>query len=94
MRLQAEDADGALDAAQRGVALQPVAEEPVLLATALIRPKAPAAEALVRAYLADKPTTEVRMAYARSLINAQRYAEAYAQALVLTRKSRISQTPG
>ena len=86
MRLQAEDADGALDAAKRGVALNTVAEEPVLLATALIRPKAPAAEALVRAYLAGKPTTEVRMAYARSLINAQRYAEAYAQALALTQE--------
>ena len=86
LRLQAEDADSALDAAQRGAALNPVAEEPVLLATALIRPKAPAAEAMVRNYLARKPTSDVRMAYARSLINAQRFAEAYAQAQALTQE--------
>jgi tetratricopeptide (TPR) repeat protein len=86
MRLQAEDADSALDAAQRGAALNPVAEEPVLLATALIRPKAPAAETMVRNYLARKPTPDVRMAYARSLINAQRFAEAYAQAQALTQE--------
>jgi tetratricopeptide (TPR) repeat protein len=84
LRLQAEDADGALDAAQRGAALDPISEEPVLLATALMGPKSPAAEAMVRKYLAGKPTTEVRMAYARSLINAQRYAEAYAQTQTLT----------
>ena len=86
MRLQAEDAEGALDAAQRGAALNEAAEEPVLLATALIRPKAPAAEAMVRTYLTRKPTAVVRMAYARSLINAQRYAEAYAQTLALTKE--------
>ena len=86
MRLQAEDAEGALDAAQRGAALNEAAEEPVLLATALIRPKAPAAEAMVRTYLTRKPTADVRMAYARSLINAQRYAEAYAQTLALTKE--------
>lgn len=84
LRLQAEDMDGALDAARKGVALDPAAEGPVLLATALIGPKSPAAEAMVRTYLASKPEAEVRMAYARSLINAQRYAEAYAQAQVLT----------
>jgi tetratricopeptide (TPR) repeat protein len=87
MRLRAEDLDGALDAAQRGAALSPASEEPALLATVLIGPKSPAAEAIVRNYLANKPTTEVRMAYARSLINAQRYAEAYAQTQTLTTES-------
>ncbi len=84
MRLQAEDVNGALEAAQRGTALNPVSQEPVLLAIALIGPKLPAAEAIVRKYLASKPTTDVRMAYARGLINAQRYAEAYAQIQTLT----------
>jgi tetratricopeptide (TPR) repeat protein len=86
MRLQAEDVEGALDAARRGAALDPAAQEPVLLATALIGSHAPTAEAMVRTYLARKPDAEVRMAYARSLINAQRYAEAYAQALALTQE--------
>ena len=86
LRLQAEDVQGALDAAQRGAALDAGSDEPVLLASALIGPKTPAAEAMVRAYLARKSTAEVRMAYARSLINAQRYAEAYAQAQALTKE--------
>jgi tetratricopeptide (TPR) repeat protein len=84
LRLQAGDVDGALGAARRGASLDPAAEEPVLLATALIGPNAPGAEALVRAYLSSKATAEVRMAYARSLINAQRYADAYAQTESLT----------
>ena len=84
LRLQAEDMDGALDAARRGAALDPAAEGPILLATALISPKAPAAEVMVRTYLESKPEADVRMAYARSLINAQRYAEAYSQAQTLS----------
>jgi tetratricopeptide (TPR) repeat protein len=86
LRLQADDAPGALDAAQRGAALDAGAEEPLLLASALIGPKAPAAEAMVRTYLARKPTADVRMAYARSLVNLQRFAEAYAQAQALTKE--------
>jgi tetratricopeptide (TPR) repeat protein len=87
MRMQAEDMDGALEAARRGVALDGAAEEPVLLAIVLMGPKTPSAEAMVRKYLAGKPTPDVRMAYARGLINAQRYAEAYAQTQVLTTKN-------
>jgi tetratricopeptide (TPR) repeat protein len=86
LRLQAEDAPGALSAAQRGAALDTGAEEPVLLASALIGPKVPAAESLVRAYLERKSVSDVRLAYARSLINLQRFAEAYAQAQTLTKE--------
>jgi tetratricopeptide (TPR) repeat protein len=86
LRLQAEDVPGALNAAQRGAALDAGAEEPVLLASALIGPKIPVAESLVRAYLERKSTSDVRLAYARSLINLQRFAEAYAQAQTLTKE--------
>ena len=86
MRLQADDVEGALDAARRGAAMDPAAQEPVLLATAMVGPNAPTAEAMVRTFLARKPDAEVRMSYARSLINAQRYAEAYAQALASTKE--------
>lgn len=86
LRLQAEDVPGALNAAQRGAALDAGAEEPVLLASALIGPKVPVAESLVRAYLERKSTSDVRLAYARSLINLQRFAEAYAQAQTLTKE--------
>ncbi len=88
MRLQAEDTQGALEAAQRGLALDGESEDVMLLAVALISPKTPQAEAMVRKYLAGKPLPEVRMAYARSLLNAQRYPEIYAQMLQLT-----AQTP-
>lgn len=84
LRLQAEDIDGALDAARRGTALNGDAEEPVLLAIALMGPKSPSAEALSRRYLAGKPTTNVRMAYARKLISTERYSDAYVQMQLLT----------
>lgn len=79
MRLHAEDTDGALEAARRGVAVDAGAEEPVVLAIALIDPKRPTAEVMVQRFLAGKPSTDVRMAYARNLINNQRYADAYTQ---------------
>ncbi|MEY4884411.1 MAG: hypothetical protein RIS34_2265 [Pseudomonadota bacterium] len=75
MRLEATDAPGALEAAVRGQALSPLADEPALLALALISPQAPQAEAIVRKYLAGKPRFDVRMDYARVLLDAQRYAE-------------------
>ncbi len=84
MRLQAEDVNGALDAARKGLALDSESEDVALLAIALISPKTPEAEAMVRKYLAGKPTPDVRMAYARSLLNTQRYAQTYAQMEVLT----------
>jgi tetratricopeptide (TPR) repeat protein len=79
LRLMAEDAEGALDAARRGAALNAKAEEPILLALNLAGAQAPAAEALIRKYLADKPSPEIRMGYARKLLDAQRYTESYAQ---------------
>ncbi|MEO7105103.1 MAG: hypothetical protein ABIZ09_01910, partial [Rhodoferax sp.] len=84
MRLHAEDAKGALNAVQRGVALEADSEPIILLAVALIDPKMPQAEAIVRKYLGGKPTPEVRMAYSRALLNAERYSEIYAQMLLLT----------
>ena len=84
MRLQGEDMNGALEAARKGLALDPESEDVLLLAIALISPKTPEAEATVRKYLAGKPTPDVRMAYARNLLNTQRYAETYVQMEVLT----------
>ena len=84
MRLAADDRAGALDAAQRGQALSPTAEGPALLAMELIEPKTPQAEQLVRRYLEGKPLPELRMAYARVLLDAQRYSEASQQLQVVT----------
>jgi tetratricopeptide (TPR) repeat protein len=84
MRLEAGDGPGALEAARRGHAQDARAEGPVLLALALMSPQQPAAEAIVRKYLEGRPLVEVRLAYARALLDAQRYAEASSQVQAVT----------
>ena len=84
MRLAAADTTGALEAARRGQAINPRAEGPVLLALELVDPKQPEAEAIVRRYLQGSPVPEVRMGYARVLLDAQRYAEATEQLQYVT----------
>jgi tetratricopeptide (TPR) repeat protein len=83
MRLLASDAEGALDAAKKGAALNTRAEEPVQLALALIDPRLPAAEALVQAHLKAGARPEMHMAYVRKLLDATRYDEAAAEVLQL-----------
>lgn len=91
MRLAAGDTAGALVAAQRGMALgtpsSPGAEGPALVALELMDPKRPAAELMVKSYLDNNPQVvpEIRMAYARALLDAQRYSEATAQVQLVTR---------
>jgi tetratricopeptide (TPR) repeat protein len=84
LRLAAGDPVGALEAARRGQAVNPVAEGPALLGLELMEPKQPQAEAIVRKYLEGKPLPELRMGYARALLDAQRYAEAAQQLQVVT----------
>ena len=90
MRLAAGDNAGALDAAQRGQSADLQAEGPAVVALELMDSKQPDAEALLRKYLENPQTPskvlpEIRMAYARTLLDAQRYAEASTQLQVLTR---------
>lgn len=87
MRVLAEDPNGALEAAKKGAALNSEAEEPVQLALALIDPKLPAAEALVVKHLKHSAKPEIRMAYVRRLLEAQRYEDAYAQSLEINTSS-------
>ena len=84
MRLENEDSAGALEAARRGQTLDARAEGPALLALALMSPQQPGAEAIVRKYLEGRPLVEVRLAYARALLDAQRYAEAGSQVQTVT----------
>ena len=92
MRLAAGDANAALAAAQRAQAMdiksQAPAEGPALVALELIDAKLPAAEAIVKRYLDDNATAlpEMRMSYARVLIDAQRYSEASAQVQQVSRE--------
>lgn len=79
-RLAAGDEAGALAAAAKAHAADPAAEGPALLALELMDPHTPNAEAMVRRYLAgEKPRPELRMAYARALLDDQRFAEAARQ---------------
>ena len=90
MRLAADDRPGALEAAQRAQAADPRAEGPVVVALELIDPKQPGAETLVKNYLNDREVPaqalpEIRMAYARALLDGQRYAESTTQLQIVTR---------
>jgi tetratricopeptide (TPR) repeat protein len=84
MRLAAGDTAGALDAVRRAQAVNPGAEAPALLALELVGPKQPEAEQLFKRYLAGKPLPELRMSYARVLVDNQRYSEAAQQVQAVT----------
>lgn len=84
MRLAAGDKVGALDAARRAQAINAGAEAPVLLALTLMDESQPEAEAVVRRYMQGRPVPELRMGYARALLDAQRYAEATQQLKIVT----------
>ncbi len=87
MRLAAGDAAGALDAVQKGQALDARYDGPALVALEVMDPKLPQAEVLVKKYLADNSNAapEIRMSYARALLDAQRYAEASGQLQTIVR---------
>ena len=86
-RLAAGDMPGALNAAQKGHEADITGEGPIFVALELMSPKIPAAEALVKKYLASnpQPAPEVRMAFARALLDAQRYGEASSEVKIVTR---------
>jgi tetratricopeptide (TPR) repeat protein len=84
MRLAAGDTSGALEAARKAQDMNPAAEGPALLALEMMDPKQPLAEPIVRRYMEGKPLTELRMGYARALLDAQRYAEATQQLKMIT----------
>lgn len=84
LRLEAGDHSAALEAARKAHALDAKATGPVLLALSMIGPKTPHAETFVTQYLEAHPQPDVRMAYARTLLDAQRYSQAQAQLLAIT----------
>ena len=84
MRAAAGDSSGALEAVRRSQVLDARAEGPALLALALMSAKSPQAEVYVRKYLEGKPQPEIRLDYARLLMESQRYAEAMVQVQLVT----------
>ena len=86
LRLGAGDPTGALEAAIQGQQADPSSDGPPLLALELMDPDRPLAEPLVKRYLATaQALPELRIAYARELMEARRYAEATAELSTLTR---------
>ena len=88
MRIAAGDATGALDAAQKGQLMDPSAEGPVLVALELMAPQLPGAEAVISKYYKNNVNfaPEIRLSYARALLDDQRYAEAAAQLQIVIRE--------
>ena len=88
LRLAAGNSRGALEAAQRGQVASPLAEGPPLVALELMEPLPVEAERIVLKYLDGNPKAlpELRMGYARALLDAQRYAESVAQLQIITRE--------
>jgi len=86
LRLNAGDNSGALEAARKGQELDPASDAPAGLALELIGPGQPLAEPIVTRYLASntKATPDLRIAYARVLVENRRYADAAAQLQTLT----------
>jgi tetratricopeptide (TPR) repeat protein len=86
LRLAAADVAGAVQAAGRSQAADETHIGAALLALEIMDPKQPAAEPMVRRYLETPGAiSEVRMGYARALMDAQRFGEASAQVQLLTR---------
>ena len=84
MRLEAGNLAAALEAARKAQAIDPRSEGPALVALSMMSRDAPQTEAIVKKYLEEQPLPEVRMEYARALLDAQRYNEAAAQLQIVT----------
>jgi tetratricopeptide (TPR) repeat protein len=80
--MSADDKAKALQAATKGLAVDAHSEHPALLALSMMNPDTPQAENLVKKHLTfARP--EFRMAYIKSLLNAQREDDAQQQLLVI-----------
>ena len=84
MRLDAGDNAAALEAARKAQAMDAKADGPAWLALSLLGAKTAQAEAIVKKYLDGQALPELRMEYARALLDSQRYAEATLQLQIVT----------
>lgn len=86
LRLAASDKPGALQAVQRAQALDATDDGAAMLALQLLEDGVTEAEPLLTGYIAGTPLPEVRMAYARLLLESQRLSEAQTQVEAVTRE--------
>lgn len=84
MRVLADDRPGALQAAQKASAFEAQGEGPVLLALELLDAEQTGAETLVRRYFEGQPSPELRVVYARVLIDLKRHDDALQQLQMAT----------
>jgi len=86
LRLNAGDASGALEAARKGQEIDPASDAPPALALEMIDPGQPLAEPIVTRFLNNNPkaSPDLRVAYARVLVENRRYSDASAQLQALT----------
>ena len=85
LRLAAGDKNGALDAARNAQAMDKTHEGAARLALALMAEGTAQAESLVATVLATRPAPELRMDYARVLLEQQRSPDALVQVETVTR---------
>ncbi|WP_409456783.1 tetratricopeptide repeat protein [Pulveribacter sp.] len=93
MRLTAGDKAGALEAARSALDLDHTDDGAAMLAVQLLDEGSKDAEALLLPYLAATPLPEVRMAYARQLLESQRLADAQVQIDAVTRERPDASEP-
>ncbi len=86
MRLNAGDVSGALEAARKGQEIDPASDAPAALALEMIDPGQPLAEPIVTRFLNNNPkaSPDLRVAYARVLVENRRFSDASAQLQTLT----------
>lgn len=85
LRLAAGDKNGALGAARKAQELDNAHEDAARLALNLMEANTPQAESLVTRALSRQPAPDLRMAYARVLLDLQRYNDASRQLEALTK---------
>ncbi|MGP1628844.1 MAG: tetratricopeptide repeat protein [Giesbergeria sp.] len=86
MQLAAGDRAGALASAQQVASLAPDSDDLAVIALDLLEAKAPGADALVQKAFASKRSPQLRMAYARVLLELQRYSLAQIQVETVTQE--------
>lgn len=87
LRLAANDPTGALEAARKGYALDSASESVAKLLLEMLQSKAGDVESLVAQSLAQQSKPELHMAYARLLLDQQRYAQAAQELELITSKN-------
>jgi len=76
LRLLAKDSAGALLAARKGAALNPLSEDIAVLSVNLLDADFERAQGLLMPFLAAKTSPDVHMGYVRKLLDLQRYSDA------------------